>query len=160
MNNYLDQIRDVFFINNGEIDLLTGSSAPNLFNQLVKRDIQLADRYDTQLSIISLNVCLDRFVLALGQENLKLDLEEALIKTFFELKQIFRDSDCISRVSQLGFWILVTGLNENSSENMLSRISQLIPTYFDLSICHRQADQNQLDWYSKIDEMHFKSNIM
>lgn len=160
MNNYLDQIRDVFFINNGEIDLLTGSSAPNLFNQLVKRDIQLADRYDTQLSIISLNVCLDRFVLALGQENLRLDLEEALIKTFFELKQIFRDSDCISRVSQLGFWILVTGLNENSSENMLSRISQLIPTYFDLSICHRQADQNQLDWYSKIDEMHFKSNIM
>lgn len=160
MNNYLDQIRDVFFINNGEIDLLTGSSAPNLFNQLVKRDIQLADRYDTQLSIISLNVCLDRFVLALGQENLRLDLEEVLIKTFFELKQIFRDSDCISRVSQLGFWILVTGLNENSSENMLSRISQLIPTYFDLSICHRQADQNQLDWYSKIDEMHFKSNIM
>ena len=160
MNNYLDQIRDVFFINNGEIDLLTGSSAPNLFNQLVKRDIQLADRYDTQLSIISLNVCLDRFVIALGQENLRLDLEEALIKTFFELKQIFRDSDCISRVSQLGFWILVTGLNENSSENMLSRISQLIPTYFDLSICHRQADQNQLDWYSKIDEMHFKSNIM
>jgi hypothetical protein len=160
MNNYLDQIRDVFFINNGEIDLLTGSSAPNLFNQLVKRDIQLADRYDTQLSIISLNVCLDRFVLALGQKNLRLDLEEALIKTFFELKQIFRDSDCISRVSQLGFWILVTGLNENSSENMLSRISQLIPTYFDLSICHRQADQNQLDWYSKIDEMHFKSNIM
>ena len=160
MNNYLDQIRDVFFINNGEIDLLTGSSAPNLFNQLVKRDIQLADRYDTQLSIISLNVCLDRFVIALGQENLRLDLEEALIKTFFELKQIFRDSDCISRVSQLGFWILVTGLNENSSENMLARISQLIPTYFDLSICHRQADQNQLDWYSKIDEMHFKSNIM
>jgi len=42
MNNYLDQVREVFFINNGETDLLTGSSAPNLFNQLVKRDIQLA----------------------------------------------------------------------------------------------------------------------
>ena len=103
MNNYLDQVREVFFINNGETDLLTGSSAPNLFNQLVKRDIQLASRNNAQLSIISLSVCLDRFVVALGQESLRLDLEEALIKTFFELKQIFRDSDCISRVSQLGF---------------------------------------------------------
>ncbi|MGA0079423.1 MAG: hypothetical protein ACO3IO_01975 [Candidatus Nanopelagicus sp.] len=44
MNNYLDQVREVFFINNGETDLLTGSSAPNLFNQLVKRDIQLRKR--------------------------------------------------------------------------------------------------------------------
>lgn len=159
MNNYLDQVREVFFINNGEIDLLTGSSAPNLFNQLVKRDIQLAGRNNAQLSIFSLSVCLDRFVLALGQESLRLDLEEALIKTFFELKLIFRDSDCISRVSQLGFWVLVTGLNEDSSEKMLSRISQSIPTYFDLSICHRQINQNQLDWYSKIDELHFKSNL-
>ena len=48
MNNYLDQVREVFFINNGETDLLTGSSAPNLFNQLVKRDIQLASRTLTQ----------------------------------------------------------------------------------------------------------------
>ena len=159
MNNYLDQVREVFFINNGEIDLLTGSSAPNLFNQLVKRDIQLAGRNNAQLSIISLSACLDRFVLALGQENLRLDLEEALIKTFFELKQIFRDSDCISLVSQLGFWVLVTGLNEDSSKKILSRISQSIPTYFDLSICHRQINQNQLDWYSKIDELHFKSNL-
>ena len=77
MNNYLDQVREVFFINNGETDLLTGSSAPNLFNQLVKRDIQLASRNNAQLSIISLSVCLDRFVLALGQESLRLDLEEA-----------------------------------------------------------------------------------
>jgi len=93
MNNYLDQVREVFFINNGETDLLTGSSAPNLFNQLVKRDIQLASRNNARLSIISLSVCLDRFVLALGH------------------------------------------------------------------ICHRQINQNQLDWYSKIDELHFKSNL-
>jgi len=159
MHNYLDQVREVFFVNNGEIDLLTGSSAPNLFNQLVKRDIQLARRRNVQLTIISLNICLDRFVQDNGKENLRLNLEEALIKLFFELSQTFRDSDCISRVSQLGFWVFTTGLNEDSSEKMLSRIAQSIPTYIDLGISHRQNDQNQLDWYSKIDELHFKSNL-
>ena len=34
----------IYFENDGEIDLLTGSMAPSRFNQTVKRDIDLAKR--------------------------------------------------------------------------------------------------------------------
>jgi len=42
--SYSDELAaDLFFINNGEIDLLTGAMAPARFNQIVERDLQLSD---------------------------------------------------------------------------------------------------------------------
>jgi len=52
MNENLQFLSDIYFVNNGEIDLLTGAMAPERFNQILARDLQLADRNLTQLSII------------------------------------------------------------------------------------------------------------
>jgi len=43
----------IFFVNNGEIDLLTGAIAQSRFDQIIKRDMQLSHRNQTQLMVIS-----------------------------------------------------------------------------------------------------------
>jgi len=53
MDESMQFVSDVYFENNGEIDLLTGAMAPERFNQILARDLQLADRNLTQLSIIN-----------------------------------------------------------------------------------------------------------
>lgn len=147
---------DPFFKNNGEIDLLTGSISPNLFNQIVRRDLQLSDRSNSRLSIICINIDLSKFIPVHISEDLDREIEQALIEAFFKLKQVFRNSDCICRISQLGFWVLVTGVNDAVSGELLARVIALLPDFFAVEISHRINGQSQLDWYGQIDEMHFK----
>lgn len=156
INNH-DEISEVFFQNNGETDLLTGSIAPNLFNQLVQRDINLSKRNNASLSLISLNLNLTKILNEFKEPNLKVTLENQLITIYFELKKFFRNSDCICRISQLGFWILVTGLDEDSSEKILNRLANTLPNFINISISHRGQGQELIDWYSEVDLIHFKS---
>jgi len=53
--NINDVVLDsLFFVNNGENDLLTGTMAPDRFNQLVNRDIIIANRNHSTLGLVSL----------------------------------------------------------------------------------------------------------
>jgi len=158
MENNNDQFFDLFFKNNGEIDLLTGTIAPNQFNQIVRRDSQLSDRNGSKLSIISISINMKKIHNQDLIQNSQLFLENALIEVNFKLKQIFRNSDCICRISQLGFWVLVTEINSDISKKLLERVAEVLPDYFDPKISHRTKGQSQLDWYSQIDELHFRSN--
>ena len=154
MEDSRQMMPDLFFKNNGEIDLLTGTIAPNQFNQIVRRDSQLSDRSGSKLSIISISINMKK----IHNQDSQLFLENALIEVNFKLKQIFRNSDCICRISQLGFWVLVTGVDDEISQDILKRVKQVLPNYFEIEISHRTKGQSQLDWYSQIDELHFKSN--
>lgn len=154
MEDSRQMMPDLFFKNNGEIDLLTGTIAPNQFNQIVRRDSQLSDRNGSKLSIISISINMKK----IHNQDSQLFLENALIEANFKLKQIFRNSDCICRISQLGFWVLVTGVDDEISQDILKRVKQVLPNYFEIEISHRTKGQSQLDWYSQIDELHFKSN--
>jgi len=154
MEDSRQMMPDLFFKNNGEIDLLTGTIAPNQFNQIVRRDSQLSDRNGSKLSIISISINMKK----IHNKDSQLFLENALIEVNFKLKQIFRNSDCICRISQLGFWVLVTGVDDEISQDILKRVKQVLPNYFEIEISHRTKGQSQLDWYSQIDELHFKSN--
>jgi GGDEF domain-containing protein len=158
MENNNELFFDLFFKNNGEIDLLTGTIAPNQFNQIVRRDSQLSDRSNSKLSIICLNINITKFSNLYPSEDIKLALENALIAANFELTKIFRSSDCICRISQLGFWVLVTEVNSDISKKLLKRVAEALPDYFDTEISHRTKGLSQLDWYSQIDELHFRSN--
>ncbi len=158
MENNNELFFDLFFKNNGEIDLLTGTIAPNQFNQIVRRDSQLSDRNNSKLSIICLNLNIGKFSNLYPSEDLKLALENALIAANFELNKILRSSDCICRISQLGFWVLVTEVNSDISMKFIKRVAEVLPNYFDIEISHRVNGQSQLDWYSQIDELHFRSN--
>lgn len=154
MEDSRQMMPDLFFKNNGEIDLLTGTIAPNQFNQIVRRDSQLSDRNGSKLSIISISINMKK----IHNQDSQLFLENALIEVNFKLKQIFRNSDCICRISQLGFWVLVTEVDDEISQDILKRVKQILPNYFEIEISHRTKGQSQLDWYSQIDELHFKSN--
>ena len=154
MEDSRQMMPDLFFKNNGEIDLLTGTIAPNQFNQIVRRDSQLSDRNGSKLSIISISINMKK----IHNQDSQLFLENALIEVNFKLKQIFRNSDCICRISQLGFWVLVTGVDDEISQDILKRVKQVLPNYFEIEISQRTKGQSQLDWYSQIDELHFKSN--
>jgi len=61
MNMYESVIDSIFLSNNGEIDLLTGAISPDRFDQIVKRDLAIAQRNSLAISIISAAINLPRF---------------------------------------------------------------------------------------------------
>ena len=61
MNKYESVIDSIFLSNNGEIDLLTGAISPDRFDQIVKRDLALAQRNSANISMISTAINLPQF---------------------------------------------------------------------------------------------------
>ncbi len=163
MDKYQELSANLYFINNGEIDLLTGVMAPARFNQIVDRDLKLANRNLTQLSIICVNLNLAKFleskfkVNTLTSQQLISEIESELVSISFGLKNTFRQTDCICRISQLGFWIFLVGRSASDADQLLDRVEHSLPIYLDLGISDRDEKWSQLDWYSQIDRLQFKS---
>jgi GGDEF domain-containing protein len=149
----------IYFENDGEIDLLTGSMAPNRFNQTVKRDIDLANRNSDLLAIISLRIDLPELIknryVNQPIEQVKLELESLLIELNFKLKSILRSSDCISRVSVTGFWILINSASEENLSQLAERINKLFPKIIRVEVIQRINNQDQASWYEMVDKKHF-----
>ena len=160
MNDHTEIVEEIFFTNNGAIDLLTGAISQSRFDQIVKRDLQLSYRNQNQLIIISVRFNLKNYLESnnqIGTEQLKTEVESELVKIYFDLQNIFRQSDCICRISTLGFWIFLTGINKSDGELLLARTSDLLPNYLDLAISYHNSGESQLDWYAQIDKLHFLS---
>jgi GGDEF domain-containing protein len=149
----------IYFENDGEIDLLTGSMAPNRFNQTVKRDIDLANRNSDLLAIISLRIDLPELIknryVNQPIDHVKLELESLLIELNFKLKSILRSSDCISRVSVTGFWILINSASEENLSQLAERINKLFPKSIRVEVIQRINNQDQASWYEMVDKKHF-----
>jgi len=160
MNDHTKIVEEIFFTNNGAIDLLTGAISQSRFDQIVKRDLQLSYRNQNQLIIISVRFNLKNYLEnnnQMGTEQLKTEVESELVKIYFDLQNIFRQSDCICRISTLGFWIFLTGINKSDGELLLARTTDLLPNYLDLAISYHNSGESQLDWYAQIDKLHFLS---
>jgi GGDEF domain-containing protein len=160
MNEHAEMAEQIYFANNGAIDLLTGAISQSRFDQIVKRDLQLSYRNQNQLIIISVRFNLKNYLEnnnQMGTEQLKTEVESELVKIYFDLQNIFRQSDCICRISTLGFWIFLTGINKSDGELLLARTSDLLPNYLDLAISYHNSGESQLDWYAQIDKLHFLS---
>jgi len=158
MKDLSEITEEIFFINNGEIDLLTGAIAQSRFDQIVKRDMQLSRRNQTQLLIISATLNLKNYLETknqIGLNQIKIEVESELVKAYFLLQNIFRQSDCICRISTTGFWIFLTGPERSAGDQLLTRTCGLLPKYLDLSISHYSDGDTQLDWYAQIDQLHF-----
>ena len=158
MRNLKEIAEQIFFVNNGEIDLLTGAIAQSRFDQIIKRDLQLTRRNQTQLVIISASLNLENYFETKNQIDLnqiKIEVESELVKTHFQLQNIFRQSDCICRISTTGFWIFLTGTDRSASDQLLTRACDLLPKYLDLAVSHYSEGDTQLDWYAQIDQLHF-----
>jgi hypothetical protein len=152
----------IFFENDGEIDLLTGSMAPNRFNQIVKRDIEISERNGNPLAIISLKLDLSEFLSKEKTDsttiNTKSDVEAYLVEINFKLTSILRGSDCITRVSKTGFWILINSIKSDGLLILENRIKNTFPSYIIMKVIHRKAGQDQMSWYQSIDTDHFNGN--
>ena len=159
MINLIEIQESLFFENDGEIDLLTGAMSPNRFNQIVKRDIEIAERNGNSLAIISVKLELENLLAKELKDSpitmIKSEIEAFLIKINFDLKSIMRSSDCISRVSQTGFWIFINAATPDGLQLLKNRIMDLIPLNMAIEIIPRDKDQNQLSWYQSIDLKHF-----
>ena len=82
------------------------------------------------------------------------DLEAELVRVAFLLKNVFRQSDCICRVHQIGFWIFLVGSGEFQLNQLILRAKQALPPYLDLEISYREKNENQIDWYARVDTLH------
>lgn len=159
MNNSAAIENAIYFENDGEIDLLTGSMAPNRFNQIVKRDIDLTKRSGDLLAMISLRIDLPELIknrnLGQATEQVKAEVESLLVEINFRLKSILRSSDCVSRVSVTGFWILINSTSKENLSLLSERINNLFPNLIKLKVIQKMNNQDQFTWYEKIDKEHF-----
>lgn len=161
MNKYESVIDSIFLSNNGEIDLLTGAISPDRFDQIVKRDLAIAQRNSAEISMISISLNLASYF----KENQRLAsneqqslIENELVNLHFNLKSTFRQSDCICRVSKLGFWILLTGTDKKTTNLLVERLVKELPKFITVGMCIWQKDESILDWYKRVDQIHFNNN--
>ena len=161
MKKYESVIDSIFLSNNGEIDLLTGAISPDRFDQIVKRDLAIAQRNPADISIISTAINLTHFF----ADNQTLDLleqqsiiENELVNLHFALKSTFRQSDCICRVSKLGFWILLNGADKTTTDQLVERLIKELPNYITVGMSLWQQGESILDWYKRVDQIHFNNN--
>ena len=161
MNKYESVIDSIFLSNNGEIDLLTGAISPDRFDQIVKRDLAIAQRNSANISIISTAINLPQFftdnqaVEPIEQQSL---IENELVNLHFNLKSTFRQSDCICRVSKLGFWILLNGADKTTTDQLVERLIKELPNYITVGMSLWQQGESILDWYKSVDQIHFNNN--
>ena len=161
MNKYESVIDSIFLSNNGEIDLLTGAISPDRFDQIVKRDLAIAQRNSANISMISTAINLPQFfadnqaVNPIEQQSL---IENELVNLHFNLKSTFRQSDCICRVSKLGFWILLNGADKTTTDQLVERLVKELPNYITVSMSLWQQGESILDWYKRVDQIHFNNN--
>jgi hypothetical protein len=161
MNKYESVIDSIFLSNNGEIDLLTGAISPDRFDQIVKRDLAIAQRNSANISMISTAINLPQFF----TDNQAIDLieqqsliENELVNLHFNLKSTFRQSDCICRVSKLGFWILLNGADKTTTDQLVERLIKELPNYITVGMSLWQQGESILDWYKRVDQIHFNNN--
>ena len=161
MNKYESVIDSIFLSNNGEIDLLTGAISPDRFDQIVKRDLAIAQRNSANISMISTAINLPQFfadnqaVDPIEQQSL---IENELVNLHFNLKSTFRQSDCICRVSKLGFWILLNGADKTTTDQLVERLIKELPNYITVGMSLWQQGESILDWYKRVDQIHFDNN--
>jgi GGDEF domain-containing protein len=161
MNKYESVIDSIFLSNNGEIDLLTGAISPDRFDQIVKRDLAISQRNSANISMISTAINLPQFfadnqaLSLIEQQSL---IENELVNLHFNLKSTFRQSDCICRVSKLGFWILLNGADKTTTDQLVERLIKELPNYITVGMSLWQQGESILDWYKRVDQIHFNNN--
>ena len=92
MIDHTEIAEQIFFANNGAIDLLTGALSQSRFDQIVKRDLQLSSRNKNQLIVISVRFNLKDYLVnnkQIGTDQVKTEIESELVKIYFHLQNQF-----------------------------------------------------------------------
>lgn len=152
------------FRNNGLIDSLTQTLAPELFQENLKRDIATSQRGGTPLAIICINLVQSESKEQVPGYYLSL-LEESLIKWAFEIESNIRGGEYFSRISESGFWILIRGEQvaaDIARERIVSSISGYLPQQiiefgfaFKSSCVSYQLGESLYNYIQRVDLVHF-----
>jgi hypothetical protein len=148
-------LAEIYFENDGEIDLLTGAIAPNRLNQIIEREVNLSKRNSDNLTIISVNLDLNS-ITSIGIQEQVLEIESQLIQIHFRIKALLREVDCIGRVSTHGFWVFIKVKTSSDSSKLVDRIKDVSPGNLVISVIDYTQGESQLQWYEKIDKEHFQ----
>jgi len=126
-----------------------------------KYESVIAQRNSANISMISTAINLPQFftdnqaVEPIEQQSL---IENELVNLHFNLKSTFRQSDCICRVSKLGFWILLNGADKTTTDQLVERLIKELPNYITVGMSLWQQGESILDWYKRVDQIHFNNN--
>lgn len=152
------------FRNNGLIDSLTQTLAPELFQENLKRDIAISQREGSPLAIICLNLVQLKSEEQVFGQYLPL-LEESLIKWSFEIESKVRAGEYFTRISESGFWILIRGgqiAADIARERIVSSISDYLPQQilelgftFKSSCVSYQPGESFYNYIQRVDLAHF-----
>lgn len=148
-------LTEIYFENDGEIDLLTGAIAPNRLNQIIEREVNLSKRNSENLTMVSVNLDLNS-IQSIGIREQVLEVEAQLIQIHFRIKALLREVDCIGRVSTHGFWVFIKVKTSSDSSKLVDRIKEISPGNLVISVIDYTHRESQLQWYEKIDKEHFK----
>lgn len=148
-------LTEIYFENDGEIDLLTGAIAPNRLNQIIEREVNLSKRNSENLTMVSVNLELNS-IQSIGIREQVLEIEAQLIQIYFRIKALLREVDCIGRVSTHGFWVFIKVKTSSDSSKLVDRIKEISPGNLVISVIDYTQGESQLQWYEKIDKDHFK----
>lgn len=160
MNKYEEVIQSIFLSYDGQIDLLTGALSPDQFNQIVKRDLAMADRNSSQTAIISVVLNLQKYEQishSFELDKVKSDIENELVQIYYELKNIFRQTDCICRVSKIRFLDSLNGSSDEVTKRLIDRAQKSLPEFVQINPCQRLTNENLLDWFKRVDQIHFNN---
>lgn len=152
------------FRNNGLIDSLTQTLAPELFQENLKRDLAISQRDGSPLAIICINLVQLESEEQVPGYYLSL-LEESLIKWTFEIENNIRGGEYFSRISESGFWILIRGgqaAADIARERIVSSISGYLPQQimefgftFKSSCVSYQPGESFHNYIQRVDLVHF-----
>ncbi len=148
-------LAEIYFENDGDTDLLTGAIAPNKLNQIIEREVKLSKRNLDNLTIISVNLDLNSIISNEIKERV-LEIESQLIQIHFQIKSLLREVDCVGRVSTHGFWVFIKVKTSSDSSKLVDRIKEVAPGNLIISIIDYTQGESQLQWYEKIDKVHFQ----
>lgn len=146
-------IQTIEFRNNGIVDSLTGSMAPELFYENLRREIAAAHRDQKSLSVVSIVV---------PQRSVGIEAEseyvfaERLIKIASKIDHGTRADEFFSRISENGFWILIRGPHADA-EIAIDRAK--LDSDIKVDVIEKSEGEPLHSWIHRIDSVHFRSSL-
>ena len=160
------------FGNNGISDSLTGSSAPNIFMQNLRRAVSHANRNPEPLTIMTIKFCpANPAKVSQGARGKKIsEADISRIRTTMERDLLvgsraisisLRGEDFFSRVALAGFWIFLhsdLASAQKAANRFKSKIQAANPTQIlnlDVQLYSRQESTTAGSWVATIDNGYF-----
>lgn len=135
--------RELEFRNNGIVDSLTRSMAPELFYQSLGRELANGDRDGRPVSLILLRLEWDS-----PEDFNVVTMEISLVALAFYISQLVRGGEFFSRISNVGFWIAIRGdlsVAQAALDRILESLHLHLSSYEDNHIAVSGSDQDGIE---------------